>query len=227
VGHLLVLVTQREEHLAQAQAAAAAANFHRCLCLTLPCVWDAPRQPPRFINRDSCAYLLSLQQQQSAPQDFSFLDLRRHDERALYGGIPGAVHVPVETFVFAVQRDAAAFAAACHVPKPPPDELLILQCRSNRRSAWAARVAEEHGAQLACAAFRLRFHPQPLWPFPTGYSRVLVYKQGSHGWRLDPGVQAYPSYEPGEEPPEPEDVPLESMDGNAAIEELKALGIEI
>ena len=54
---------------------------------------------------------------------------------------------------------------------------------------------------------------------------MLVYKQGSFGWRVDPGVKAYNGYSLIDPPPQPEDVALETVDGNAAVAELQALGI--
>jgi hypothetical protein len=49
----------------------------------------------RYINRDAAALLLS---RSAANGDSSsvlaFIDVRRHDERTLYGSIPRAQHVP-------------------------------------------------------------------------------------------------------------------------------------
>lgn len=47
----------------------------------------------RYIGRDALAALLGYS---SAPAPVSILliDVRRHDERALYGSIRGSVHVP-------------------------------------------------------------------------------------------------------------------------------------
>jgi hypothetical protein len=50
----------------------------------------------RYINRDAAALLLS--RSAAATGDSSgglaFIDVRRHDERTLYGSIPRAQHVP-------------------------------------------------------------------------------------------------------------------------------------
>lgn len=50
----------------------------------------------RYINRDAAALLLS---RSAATGDgggggLAFIDVRRHDERTLYGSIPRAQHVP-------------------------------------------------------------------------------------------------------------------------------------
>lgn len=54
---------------------------------------------------------------------------------------------------------------------------------------------------------------------------MFVYKQGSYGWRVDPQVKAYTSYEAGDEPPETEEFEVEEVDADAAVRELRSLGI--
>ncbi|KAG1661025.1 hypothetical protein FOA52_005340 [Chlamydomonas sp. UWO 241] len=134
----------------------------------------------------------------------TLLDVRRHDERALYGGIPGSVHVPVEALASALSLAPDAFEAAHHFPKPSPDDLVIVYSRTGRRAAW--------GAQLASDA---------------GLSRVLVYKHGSNGWRFDSSVKSYKEFSltEGAGPQEPDIVPLEQPDGGAGERELAALGL--
>lgn len=50
----------------------------------------------RYINRDAAALLLSRSAASGADggSGLTFLDVRRHDERTLYGSIPRAQHVP-------------------------------------------------------------------------------------------------------------------------------------
>jgi hypothetical protein len=79
---------------------------------------------------------------------------------------------------------------------------VVLQCRTQRRASWAAQLASD-----------------------AGLHNVLVYKQGAYGWRLDPNVKAYSSYEQWEAPPDPETVQLESVNVSAGREELEALGL--
>ena len=49
--------------------------------------------------------------------------------------------------------------------------------------------------------------------------------QGAYGWRLQPEVKVYSSYEKGDCPPEPESVEIEAVDATAARNELTKLGI--
>jgi len=42
------------------------------------------------------------------------IDLRRHDERSLYGSIPGAVHVPVDQWAEALDKVLPSFVTPAH-----------------------------------------------------------------------------------------------------------------
>ena len=54
---------------------------------------------------------------------------------------------------------------------------------------------------------------------------LLSVLQGAYGWRLQPEVKVYSSYEKGDCPPEPENVEIEAVDATAARDELTKLGI--
>lgn len=56
----------------------------------------------RFINRDAVSVLVGHTTSGgggSGPDGALLLDLRRHDERSLYGSIPAAHHVPSRLFI--------------------------------------------------------------------------------------------------------------------------------
>lgn len=83
--------------------------------------------------------------------------------------------------------------------------LLTLACPiefRSRRAAWAAQLLAEQG-----------------------FSSCYVYKDGVYGWHLDPAIKSYASYDPGDEPPEPETFEVEMVDLPAAIRELADLGL--
>jgi hypothetical protein len=74
----------------------------------------------------------------------------------------------------------------------------------------------DHASNHVCA--------RPVWR--TGYTDVLVYKDGVYGWRLDEDVRPYPSYDVDEPVPEPEvDFKVETIDEDAAVAELRVLGV--
>lgn len=76
-----------------------------------------------------------------------------------------------------------------------------MSCRTNTRAAWAAQLAQD-----------------------AGLPRCLVYRQGVHGWRLDPSVKVYRGYKLFDPPPEPEAFVVEETDREAGVAELRALG---
>ena len=94
------------------------------------------------------------------------------------------------------------FAAQYAFPKPGPDDLVVMSCRTNTRSAWAAALAQD-----------------------SGLLRCVVYRQGVYGWRLDPAVKVYRGYKMYDPPPEPEAFQLEQPDLAAAAAELAAFGV--
>ena len=59
---------------------------------------------PKFINRDAVAGVLGHVDVGCPPQQAVVLDIRRHDERALYGSIPGTklsvhtLHPPLSAY---------------------------------------------------------------------------------------------------------------------------------
>ena len=55
--------------------------------------------------------------------------------------------------------------------------------------------------------------------------RTNLLLQGAYGWRLQPEVKVYGSYEKGDCPPEPESVEIEAVDAVAARNELTKIGI--
>jgi len=202
---LLVFLANTQREAERAAMAAGTWGYTKCCVLAdgLSAVNLGDEEEPSFkwISRDALAVAIAPATDGVDPL-VTLLDVRRHDERTLYGSIPTSLHVPVEQFAHALLLTPEDWARTYRFPKPSLHEPLVLQCRSNVRSRWSALVAEH-----------------------AGYQRVLVYKQGSYGWRLSSTVQAYPSFKPGDVPPEPEQFEVESVNQVAASEELRALGI--
>jgi len=85
-------------------------------------------------------------------------------------------------------------------PKPEPEDLVVMSCRTNTRAAWAAQLAQD-----------------------AGLSRCVVYRQGVYGWRLDPAVKVYRGYKLFDAPPDLEAFTVEEADLDAGRAELQAL----
>ncbi len=75
----------------------------------------------------------------------------KHD---MWPGGAGTVHVPTDQLPAALSMAPREWEAAYRCPKPGFEDWVVMQCRTNRRAAWAAQVAQDAG-----------------WP------RVLVYRQ--------------------------------------------------
>lgn len=204
--HTLVFVGDNEKAMVQAATQATKHGFARTATLAggLQALnsMESQKVEPKFINRDAVAGVLGHVDAGCPPQQAVVLDIRRHDERALYGSIPGTVHLPAHQLPAALQMAPQAWQEAFHFPRPSSEDWVIMQCRTNKRAAWAAQLAADAGLQ-----------------------RCLVYKQGVYGWRLQPEVKVYSSYEKGDPPPEPETVEIEAVDASAATNELIKLGI--
>ncbi|BDA48044.1 probable thiosulfate:glutathione sulfurtransferase at C-terminar half [Coccomyxa sp. Obi] len=206
---LLVFVGDDADEMRAAAAGAATAGFERGAVLEggLQAYGQAALQQAnlKYIGRDGLALALGLLGERATRLDgVRVLDIRRHDERSLYGSIPGTVHVPTDQLPAALSMAPREWEAAYRCPKPGFEDWVVMQCRTNRRAAWAAQVAQDAG-----------------WP------RVLVYRQGVYGWRVHPTVKAYQSYERGEPPPEPEPFQPEPLDAARAKAELTQLGIRV
>lgn len=86
---------------------------------------------PRTINRDALAVLLGLS---TLPRHATatVLDVRRPDELALYGAIPGTSHVPAAELPAALAMAPEEWFRRYRFPKPVAGEPLVMQCRTNR-----------------------------------------------------------------------------------------------
>ncbi|KAG0562048.1 hypothetical protein M758_9G127800 [Ceratodon purpureus] len=209
---LMVFLSSRGKRAQRVAAAAADLGYNGC-CILKGGLQALRSNSPvnveglRFMSRDALALLLHnkeamLDEKNSGANTPWLIDLRRHDERVLYGHIKGSMHIRVEEWPKALAKDPAAYEKQYHAPKIGIDDVIILQCRSNRRASWAAYLAQD-----------------------AGFKRCFVYKEGVYGWRLDPTVLPYDSYELGDVPPEPVEFDVERVNFEAAQSELKHLGL--
>jgi rhodanese-related sulfurtransferase len=273
---IMVFVGDTIEQQTRAAIVAASQGFQRTMTLAgaLPGFSKGAAAQPhlQFLSRDAVALLLqsgtagTFARSSYVPRTF-VIDVRRTDERAMYGAIKGTVNVPgtfrkytlqntgrcdgfciccdavssgflfivkqcvhqplnaysnrpSRSFIAFQQRSHAAsslhavdllpsalamspeaFADRFRFPKPVPEDVIIMTCRTSTRSAWAAQLAQDAGL------------------------RCLVHRQGVYGWRLDSSVKAYRGYKVGDAPPEPETFQVEEPDAAAGAAELHALGL--
>jgi rhodanese-related sulfurtransferase len=130
------------------------------------------------------------------------LDVRRCDERTLYGAIPGAAHLPVEQLPRALAMGTEEWSRTFRFPKPHAGDTLVFHSRSDSRARWAAQLATD-----------------------AGLERCLVLRDGCAGWRFDACVKQYAPYEEGQPPPPPPPFALEEPDVSDGEEELYGLSL--
>lgn len=144
--HMLVFVGDSPEQQLAAAAAGASQGFQRTMVLdgALPLFGlglGAQAQPDhlRFIGRDAVALLLGLGGEAARAPVATLLDVRRSDERVLYGAIRGSQHVPVDQLPSALALPPDQFAAQYSFAKPGPEDLLILCCEC-AGACWCAEA---------------------------------------------------------------------------------------
>lgn len=130
------------------------------------------------------------------------VDVRRSDERTLYGAIPGAAHLPVEQLPRALAMGTDEWSRTFRFPKPHAGDTLVFHSRGDGRARWAAQLAAD-----------------------AGLERCLVLRDGCAGWRFDACVQLYEAYKEGQAPPSPQSFSLEEPDVSDAEEELYGLSL--
>mmetsp|Transcript_14482 Transcript_14482/g.27828 ORF Transcript_14482/g.27828 Transcript_14482/m.27828 type:complete len:338 (+) Transcript_14482:177-1190(+) len=204
---MLVFVCDKGSKASRAAATAVSLGFTRCTVLeggvTAYEAIEGAEPHLTYINRDAMALLLDRgpKTEEHADAQLVLIDLRRHDERILFGSIPGAVHIPADQWPLALEKDPEEWCRVHRFPKPAEEDIIILHSRTGRRAAWAAQIAADFG-----------------------WKHCLVYRQGTYGWRLDPTVKSYASFQLGDVPPEPERFEEDSVDIDSAEAELRALG---
>lgn len=107
------------------------------------------------------------------------LDIRRFDERALYGTLEGSTHVPVDQLPKALGMTEEEWVRMFRFHKPTADNLILLHSRSASAAAWAKQLLSDSGLHN-CHSYVDGAYPGP-----------------------DGNVQSYDAYNEGEAPPEP------------------------
>lgn len=100
--------------------------------------------PDQQLSRDALLLLLEYGLAQGAPL-VTLIDVRRHDERSLYGSIRGSVHLPVEQLPKALLTPAEDWLRAFHFRKPGADEVVVVYSRAQERAALAKQLFNDAG----------------------------------------------------------------------------------
>ncbi|EEH54626.1 uncharacterized protein MICPUCDRAFT_60777 [Micromonas pusilla CCMP1545] len=141
--------------------------------------------PSELLSRDALGLLLEYGAAQGEPL-MTLIDVRRHDERSLYGGIRSSSHLAVEQLPKALLMSNEEWARTFHFRKPGEDDVVVLYSRRMERAVYAKQLLND-----------------------AGMHRCLVLADGVVGWceggaGAAEGIAAYRGYREGETPPEPE-----------------------
>lgn len=130
--------------------AAHASSFHRLHIVHAPVhnPTAARAQEAKFssISANALAHLLHLRGLASIANDAIVIDVRRHDEVALYGLLPEARHLPLPDLIVALAAPKAEFKQLTRFDRPYAQQLVVFFSRRQRRAELAALVATSHGA---------------------------------------------------------------------------------
>jgi rhodanese-related sulfurtransferase len=110
-----------------------------------------PLEPCQFISRDALAHLLHMRGLSTIPDTPLLVDVRRHDEVALYGMLPESKHIPAEDLAFVLAAPDETFSDFALFEPPKRSQLLAFISRKNKRAEFAAALALDHGVVLASA----------------------------------------------------------------------------
>lgn len=130
-----------------ATAAASFHGFHVCFTVLakrpLESIQGVPE--PRLISNDALAHLMNIRGASGDPKPPVFVDVRRHDERTLFGCITGSVHVPAEDLAVALQSTQAVFEQIVRTPAWAKEDTIVFHSRGTCRAQWAAMLAGQQG----------------------------------------------------------------------------------
>lgn len=73
----------------------------------------------------------------------------------------GTVHVPTDEVASALSSSSRQWKERYRCDKPGHGEAVIMQCRTNRRAAWAAQIAQDAGL-TNCFVYKQVGHLQGL-----------------------------------------------------------------
>lgn len=131
-------------------------------------------------------------------------DVRRQDERTMYGTIHGALHLPSDRFPHALNLKPDVWLDLFKHTKPACGDIVVLLCNSGLRSRWIAKLFMD-----------------------AGYRHVFYNATGTNGWKIDPNLCAYEDYDlsSGTELPQPVFFEAEEVNFERGKHELESAGL--
>eukprot|EP00892_Ulva_mutabilis_P012813 jgi/Ulvmu1/9904/UM057_0061.1 len=203
--HALVFVSETKAKLHAATAAASLHGFYNCFTVMAKRPLELPQQEPpepRLISSDALAHLMNIRGASGDAKLPVFVDVRRHDERTLFGCINGSVHIPAEDIALALQSSNDMFEQIARTPAWAKEDAVVFHSRGTCRAQWAAIIAAQQG-----------------------YVNVLVLSGGTNEWQFQRSVLRYAHYEFGDPIPAAIAPVVRSVNFDEAAEDLLILGL--
>lgn len=203
--HALIFISEVKEKLHAATAVATLHGYQTCFTVMAKrplqkSLGDPPE--PRLISSDALAHLMNIRGASGDPKPPVLVDVRRHDERTLFGCISGSVHVPAEDLAVSLQSAHDMFEQIARTPAWVKEDVIVFHSRSTCRAQWAAIVASQQG-----------------------FMNVFVLMGGTNEWNFQPSVLRYAHYEIGDPIPVAKAPPVRSVKFDEAAKELLMLGL--
>ena len=152
----MIFVSTHGHSSSHAAALATSLGFTRCsivdggLAAAVPLAhFDEPAVfssgKDRALSFDAVLLLLETVRDDGNALGLVILDIRRFDERALYGTLEGSTHVPVDHLPKAVHMNDEEWVRMFRFHKPTSDNLILLHSRSSSSAAWAKQLLSDAG----------------------------------------------------------------------------------
>lgn len=126
-------------------------GFYSCFTVMAKRPLEPPQQDPpepRLISSDALAHLMNIRGASGDLKPPVLIDVRRHDERTLFGCITGSVHIPAEDVATVVQSTSDMFEQIARTPVWAKEDAIVFHSRGTCRAQWAAVLAAQQGAHL-------------------------------------------------------------------------------
>lgn len=149
--YVLRVVQVLQAKLHAATGSASLHGFHTCFTVMAKRPLEQPHgEPPEpwLISNDALAHVMNIRGASGDSKPPVLVDVRRHDERTLFGCITGSVHVPAEDLAVALQSTHEVFEQIARTPAWHKEDTLVFHSRSTCRAQWAAILAKQQGADF-------------------------------------------------------------------------------
>ena len=153
----LIFISTHGHSSSHAAALGTSLGFMRCsivdggLAAAVPLAhFDTPdaSSPEKSISLSFDAVLLLLEtvRDNGNALGLVILDIRRFDERALYGKLEGSVHITMDHLPKALGMSDEDWLRSFRFHKPSSDNLILLHSRSHEAAAWAKQLLSDAGS---------------------------------------------------------------------------------